>query len=63
MTNLVWRLIPLRSTSKVQMAIDSWLLKQHQLGLHPATLRFLHWSPPAIYSDTINLIALNIGSS
>ena len=30
------------------MAIDSWLLEQHQLGLHPATLRFYTWSPPAI---------------
>lgn len=49
MTNLVWRLIPLLDApGKVQMAIDSWLLKQHQLGLHPATLRFYTWSPPAI---------------
>ncbi len=49
MTNLVWRLIPLlEAPGKVQMAIDSWLLKQHQLGLHPATLRFYTWSPPAI---------------
>jgi lipoate-protein ligase A len=30
------------------MAIDRWLLEQHQLGLHPATLRFYTWSPPAI---------------
>ncbi len=30
------------------MAIDSWLLQQHQLGLHPPTLRFYTWSPPAI---------------
>ena len=49
MTNQVWRLIPLLDApGKVQMAIDSWLLKQHQLGLHPATLRFYTWSPPAI---------------
>lgn len=45
----VWRLIPLLDApGKVQMAIDSWLLKQHQLGLHPSTLRFYTWSPPAI---------------
>jgi lipoate-protein ligase A len=30
------------------MAIDSWLLQQHQLGLHPPTLRFYTWSPAAI---------------
>ena len=30
------------------MAIDRWLLEQHQLGLHPPTLRFYTWSPPAI---------------
>ncbi|MBP5976801.1 lipoate--protein ligase family protein [Brasilonema sp. CT11] len=29
------------------MAIDSWLLKQHQSG-HPPALRFYTWSPPAI---------------
>lgn len=29
------------------MAIDRWLLSQHQLG-HPPTLRFYTWSPPAI---------------
>ncbi len=45
----VWRLIPLLDApGEVQMAIDSWLLKQHQLGLHPSTLRFYTWSPPAI---------------
>lgn len=31
----------------MQMAIDRWLLEQHQLG-HPPTLRFYTWSPPAI---------------
>ncbi len=30
------------------MAIDRWLVKQHQLGLHPPTLRFYTWSPVAI---------------
>lgn len=30
------------------MAIDRWLLEQHQMGLHPPTLRFYTWSPPAI---------------
>lgn len=30
------------------MAIDRWLLSQHQLGLHPPTLRFYTWSPAAI---------------
>lgn len=31
----------------MQMAIDRWLLEQHQSG-HPPTLRFYTWSPPAI---------------
>lgn len=44
-----WRLIPLLEASgRVQMAIDRWLLSQHQLGLHPPTLRFYTWSPAAI---------------
>lgn len=30
------------------MAIDTWLLEQHRLGLHPPTLRFYYWSPVAI---------------
>ncbi len=30
------------------MAIDRWLLEQHQGGKHPPTLRFYTWSPPAI---------------
>lgn len=30
------------------MAIDRWLLEQHHLDLHPPTLRFYTWSPPAI---------------
>ncbi|MBD2386508.1 lipoate--protein ligase family protein [Cylindrospermum sp. FACHB-282] len=45
----VWRLIPLLDAAgNVQMAIDRWLLSQHQLGIHPPTLRFYTWSPPAI---------------
>ncbi len=45
----VWRLIPLLDAPGwVQMAIDSWLLEQYYLGLHPSTLRFYTWSPPAI---------------
>lgn len=30
------------------MAIDTWLLEQHRLGLHPPTLRFYTWCPTAI---------------
>jgi lipoate---protein ligase len=45
----VWRLIPLlKATGNVQMAIDSWLLEQHQQRKHSPTLRFYTWSPPAI---------------
>lgn len=48
-TDDVWRLIPLlEAPGKVQMAIDRWLLEQHHLGLHPPSLRFYTWSPPAI---------------
>lgn len=44
-----WRLIPLlQASGRMQMAIDHWLLQQHQLGLHPPTLRFYTWSPVAI---------------
>jgi lipoate---protein ligase len=44
-----WRLIPLiEAPGRVQMAIDQWLLEQHQLGHHPPTLRFYTWSPVAI---------------
>lgn len=44
----MWRFIPLlQASGDVQMAIDSWLLKQHQSG-HPPALRFYTWSPPAI---------------
>ncbi|MCW5315099.1 lipoate--protein ligase family protein [Nostoc sp. KVJ3] len=45
----IWRLIPLlEARGNVQMAIDLWLLEQHQSGKHPPTLRFYTWSPPAI---------------
>ena len=45
----MWRLIPLlEAAGDVQMAIDRWLLEQHQSGKHPPTLRFYTWSPPAI---------------
>jgi lipoate-protein ligase A len=45
----VWRLIPLlEAAGNVQMAIDRWLLQQHQSGKHPPTLRFSTWSPAAI---------------
>lgn len=30
------------------MAVDRWLLHQHQQGHLPSTLRFYTWSPPAI---------------
>ncbi|MBD2294201.1 lipoate--protein ligase family protein [Anabaena sphaerica FACHB-251] len=30
------------------MAVDRWLLEQHESGKHPPTLRFYTWSPPAI---------------
>jgi lipoate---protein ligase len=44
-----WRLIPcLDAPGDVQMAIDRWLIQQHQQGLHPPTLRFYTWSPVAI---------------
>jgi lipoate-protein ligase A len=45
----VWRLIPLlQAAGDVQMAIDRWLLTQHQSGQVPSTLRFYTWSPAAI---------------
>ncbi|MBD2308923.1 lipoate--protein ligase family protein [Chroococcidiopsis sp. FACHB-1243] len=45
----IWRLIPhLEAPGTVQMAIDRYLVEQHQLGLMLATLRFYTWSPPAI---------------
>ncbi|MBD2137071.1 lipoate--protein ligase family protein [Anabaena sp. FACHB-1237] len=45
----VWRLIPLLpACGNIQMAIDKWLLKQHECANHPPTLRFYTWSPSAI---------------
>ncbi|HEY9640165.1 MAG TPA: lipoate--protein ligase family protein [Coleofasciculaceae cyanobacterium] len=45
----VWRFIPpIRAAGRMQMAIDRWLLDQHQQGLQPPTLRFYTWSPVAI---------------
>jgi lipoate-protein ligase A len=46
---LIWRFIPLVTThGRLQMAIDEWLLRQHQLNNHPSTLRFYIWNPSAI---------------
>ncbi len=48
MNSQTWRLIPfLSANGELQMAIDQWLLKQHQSG-YPPTLRFYTWSPSAI---------------
>ncbi|MGF1566548.1 MAG: lipoate--protein ligase family protein [Nodosilinea sp.] len=45
----VWRLIPrLDAPGPVQMAIDTWLLDQHQHHQHPPTLRFYTWKPVAL---------------
>ncbi|HIK38662.1 MAG: lipoate--protein ligase family protein [Geminocystis sp.] len=45
----LWRLIPLlEGDGRLQMAIDSWILKQHRCHNHPPTLRFYTWNPPAI---------------
>lgn len=44
-----WRFIPLMTAhGKLQMAMDKWLLNQHQYHNHPPTLRFYTWNPPAI---------------
>jgi lipoate---protein ligase len=44
-----WRLLPLiEASGQIQMAIDRWLLQQHQQGNHPPCLRFYTWSPVAI---------------
>jgi lipoate-protein ligase A len=48
-TNPNWRLIPLLDAAgTTQMAIDRWLLSQHQLGKQPSVLRFYTWSKPTI---------------
>lgn len=45
----IWRFIPLLKTDgRLQMAIDEWLLRQHQFNNHPPTLRFYTWNPSAI---------------
>ena len=47
--NSSWRLIPLiRASGQLQMAIDQWLLEQHQAGKHPPALRFYTWESPTI---------------
>ncbi len=49
MTSSPWRLIPLLcAEGKLQMAIDNWLLYQHQNHHHPPILRFYTWNPTAI---------------
>lgn len=43
--NSPWRLIPfLNAPGDIQMAIDAFVLQQHQLGQHPPTLRFYTFS-------------------
>ena len=64
-----WRLIPLlNATGEVQMAIDRWLLQQHQHHNHPSTLRFYTWEKPTIslgyhqkdYPDQWNTLPIDI---
>ncbi|MEM8806212.1 MAG: biotin/lipoate A/B protein ligase family protein [Cyanobacteria bacterium P01_G01_bin.38] len=44
-----WRLIPpIAAAGATQMAVDQWLLSQHQQGLQPSILRFYTWAPAAI---------------
>lgn len=44
-----WRLIPcLEASGAFHMALDLWLLEQHEAGLLPPTLRFYTWQPSAI---------------
>ena len=44
-----WRLIPLlQASGSMQMAIDRWLLAQHQMGNYPPVLRFYTWASPTI---------------
>lgn len=48
-TQFPWRFIPpLQASGKLQMALDAWLLDQHNRGLSPPVLRFYTWSPAAI---------------
>ncbi|MFM7470190.1 MAG: lipoate--protein ligase family protein [Nodosilinea sp. LVE1205-7] len=45
----VWRLIPyLDGPGSLHMALDAWLLNQHQRHGHPPSLRFYTWKPAAI---------------
>lgn len=45
----LWRLIPpIVLPGAVQMAVDAWLLYQHQQGLSPPVLRFYTWQPAAL---------------
>lgn len=49
MSQAIWRLIPpLEAPGAVQMAIDTWLLDQHQHHGHLPTLRFYTWNPATI---------------
>ncbi len=51
MTNVLkyWRYIPpLNLDGATQMAIDEWLLTQHQYHNQPSCLRFYTWNPPAL---------------
>ncbi|WOD37601.1 lipoate--protein ligase family protein [Nodosilinea sp. E11] len=49
MSGTPWRLLPfLEAPGAVHMAIDTWLLDQHQHHGHPPTLRFYTWHPAAI---------------
>jgi lipoate-protein ligase A len=44
-----WRLLPfLEASGPMQMAIDRWLMYQHQQGNQPPSLRFYTWSPVAL---------------
>lgn len=46
---VVARLIPpITGPGSLHMAIDSWVLDQHQQGRHPPCLRFYQWEPAAI---------------
>lgn len=45
----VWRSLPLLDApGVVQMALDEWLLEQHQAGAIPPVLRFYSWSRPTL---------------
>lgn len=46
---MYWRLIPLLQLSgQLQIAIDQWLVEQHQTGMYPPVLRFYTWASPTI---------------